>query len=140
MDSFFLLIVAVLALGVWLFVVRPRRKRERQQDIERWAELTIRVYQLESTLQELRASIAIRDAPASSQPIHTDDVAVAPVLTAPSDVRGLAKGAARVEPLGSRETDAPQPIQQVAMREVEFEAPSAPPRSVPPGAPVPSFA
>ena len=75
MDSSFLLIVSVVALGVWLFVARPRRKRERQQDDERWAELTRRVYQLESALQELRNGIAVRKTPSSTRPVRADDVA-----------------------------------------------------------------
>lgn len=140
MDSSFLLIVAVVALGVWLFVARPRRKRERQQDDERWAELTKRVYQLESSLQELRNGIAVRKTPSSTRPVRADDVAFTAISTAPSSVGKSSEGNTEVAPLALGECEVPRPILPATMREAGADAFGAPPQRVIPESPAPMFA
>ena len=110
MDSSFLLIVAVVALGVWRFIARRRRKRERQQDDKRWAELTKRVYQLESSLQELRNGIAVRKTPSSTRPVRADDVTFTAISTAPSSVGKSSEGTTEVAPLALGEAQVPRPI------------------------------
>jgi uncharacterized membrane protein len=141
MDSSFLLIVAVVALGVWLFVARPRRKRERQQDNERWAELTKRVYQLESSLQELRNGIAVRKTPSSTRPVRADDVAFTANSTAPSSVgKSSEGGTTEVAPLELGEAEVPRPILPATMREAGADAFGAPPQWVIPESPAPMFA
>jgi uncharacterized membrane protein len=53
-DLSSLLVIALIALAVWVFLVRPRRKRRLARDEQRWVEITRRVYELEVNLRELR--------------------------------------------------------------------------------------
>ena len=141
MDSSFLLIVSVVALGVWLFVARPRRKRERQQNEERWADLTRRIYHLESALQELRNGIASGHTPASTRPVHTEPVATATIQTAPRPVSEPKQDTIEVTgPLPSGEAEVQFPILQEAMRVAEAETVKAPSQSATPAFPPPIFA
>lgn len=141
MDSFFLLIVSVVVLGVWLFVARPRRRRERQQDEELWADLTRRVYQLESALQELRKGVASGSTPAATRPVRAEPVAPPAVPTPARPVSGPRHDAAEVAgPLPSGEAEVPSPILQAAMRRAQSEALHAPSQQEIPSSPTPTFA
>ena len=53
-----LLIAAVVLFGPWILLarLRGRLQREREENAERWADLTERVYDLEKSLKELQAS------------------------------------------------------------------------------------
>jgi len=56
-------IVLLVLLGPWVLVWRisSRRKRERDEDNERWQELTSRTYTLEQTVRTLQAQRHSKD-------------------------------------------------------------------------------
>src|SRR5690349_13941929 len=70
-DWFFLLFIfAAVAIGAWL-LRRRGRKRRRDKEAARWAELTRRVYELEKVVAELKSgqavSVQTAQAPAEQQ-------------------------------------------------------------------------
>src|ERR1700760_1184590 len=84
MDEIFLGFAALAAVlfilfGPWIFAIRTnnRRKREREEDQRRWAELTSRLHTAEQELKKLRDPApppAYRATPATEAP-------AAPVVT-----------------------------------------------------------
>jgi hypothetical protein len=71
MGDFFSIaaIVLLVLLGPWFLVWRSssRRKREREEDQERWRELTSRTFALERTVRELQAQRSSRPAPTEEE-------------------------------------------------------------------------
>jgi len=80
MGDFFSIAVVVLLvlLGPWVLVwrVNSRRRRERDEDQERWRELTSRAYALEETVRTLQAQ---RSSPAPEE--ATPKTSRSPVAT-----------------------------------------------------------
>ena len=83
-------IVLLVLLGPWVLVwrVSSRRKRERDEDNERWQELTSRTYTLEQTVRTLQAqrpgSAAEEATPKTSE--RHGSTSYAPTFTSPSVV------------------------------------------------------
>ena len=107
MDSSFLLIVAVVALGVWRFIARRRRKRERQQDDKRWGPVDRACLRLESSLQELATvSLYGRRHPRPDRPCY--DVMFTAISTAPVPLAKSSEGTTEVAPLALVEGRVPR--------------------------------
>jgi len=86
-------IVLLVLLGPWFLVWRSssRRKREREEDQERWRELTSRTYALEQTVQALQSQHSSRPIPTAEEarPKTSEAPAAAshtPSFTSPSSV------------------------------------------------------
>ena len=105
-DSFALILLLALLVIPWLFIQGRRRKRDNKQQEERWAALTRRVFELESTVQQLRQG----QSPPAEQPSQPA-VVLQPAASVPA-VPHVA---------------APQPVQPIAPPVETPVIPAAPP-------------
>jgi hypothetical protein len=99
-------LVVVILFGPWilLWTSRRKQKREREDDRQRWADLTQRVYSLEQTIERLKAGSAGRATHPAAEQAHAP--AAPPQPIAEFHKVPVAKTEVRTEPRPSKPSPA----------------------------------